>query len=250
MNKEKIKKLLTDVAGKKVSVGDAMDRLKHMPFDEMDFAKVDGHRHIRNGFSEVIFCQGKTTDQIISIAKKMVEHKMNVLGTRCAAEVGNKIAKQIKGVDYDPVSNTFVIMSHKPENISGRVAVLCAGTADIRTAEESRRTLEFFGADVKTFYDVGVAGIHRLISQIKELEKFDVLIAVAGMEGALASVLGGLVSRPIVAVPTSIGYGSNFGGITPLLAMLNSCSEGISVVNIDNGFGAACAAMRILRKCT
>lgn len=248
MNKDNILELLKAVARGNKSPDVAMKELRHLPFEEMDFAKMDGHRHLRNGFSEVIYCKNKTTDQIVRISKMMTAKGINVLGTRCDESVGKKICQKIKSAKFDSLSNTFEVITHKIKPMKGRVAILAAGTADLKTAEEARKSLKFFGVDAKTYYDVGVAGIHRLFAKIKELDDFDVLIAVAGMEGALPSVLGGLVSKPIVAVPTSVGYGSNFGGITPLLSMLNSCSEGIVVVNIDNGFGAACAAIRILNK--
>lgn len=216
-------------------------------FDGVEFAKVDSHRHLRNGFSEVIYCQGKTIEQILSITKKMLANGVNVLGTRASEETGRKICAEFEKADYDSLSGTFRIIKHDIKPLRGKLAILAAGTADIKVAEEAKRTAQFFGAEAKTYYDVGVAGLHRLLSHVKELEEYDVLIAVAGMEGALPSVLGGLVSMPVIAVPTSVGYGANFSGVTPMLAMLNSCSEGITVVNIDNGFGAACAALRILR---
>ncbi|PIR17325.1 MAG: 1-(5-phosphoribosyl)-5-amino-4-imidazole-carboxylate carboxylase [Deltaproteobacteria bacterium CG11_big_fil_rev_8_21_14_0_20_49_13] len=250
MNKENILKLLEDIAAGKKSPADVLKDLCHLPFEEMDFAKVDSHRHLRNGFSEVIYCRGKTTEHIISITRKMLENGMNVLGTRTDPEVGEHIIKEIKNAEFDPLSGTFMVLAHKIESIKGRLAILAAGTADLKVAEEAKRTANFFGAEVRTYYDVGVAGLHRLLAHVKELDDNDVLIAVAGMEGALPSVLGGLVSKPIIAVPTSVGYGSNFGGVTPLFAMLNSCSEGITVVNIDNGFGAACAALRIVNGLT
>jgi NCAIR mutase (PurE)-related protein len=247
MNKEKILKLLEDVSNGKRSAAEALEDLRHMPFDDMDFAKVDSHRHLRNGFSEVIYCRGKTVDQVVSISKKMVEKGMNVLGTRAGEDMGRAVLSEFRHASYDQLSSTFAVINHEVKPLRGRIAILAAGTADLSVAEETKKTLQFFGAEVKTYYDVGVAGIHRLLAHMKDLDQHDVLVAVAGMEGALPSVLGGLVSRPIVAVPTSVGYGANFGGITPLLAMLNSCSEGITVVNIDNGFGAACAALRILK---
>lgn len=248
MNKENILKLLNEVARHETKPDEALDKLRHMPFEEMDFAKLDGHRHLRNGFSEVIYCQGKTVEQVVSIAKKMTEKGMNVLGTRVTPEMAAALKRDAKDCDYHELSGTFQILSHNIEPMKGNMAVLAAGTADLKVAEEARRTARFFGLESRSYYDVGVAGIHRLLSYAKELDNYDVLIAVAGMEGALPSVVGGLIDKPIIAVPTSVGYGSNFSGITPLLAMLNSCSEGITVVNIDNGFGAACAALRILRR--
>jgi len=246
MNGEQLLKLLRGVSTGDVPPAEAVKRLKHLPFEDIGFAKMDGHRHLRNGFSEVIYCKGKTKEQIGEIALRMYARKMNVLGTRCEGPAGAYLKKKIRKLSYDPISRTFALKAHPVKKAKGRVAVLCAGTADLFAAEEAKRTLEFFGVTSEGFYDIGVAGIHRLLSQIKRLDEFDVLIAVAGMEGALPSVLGGLTGKPIVAVPTSVGYGSNFGGVTPLLAMLNSCSEGITVVNIDNGFGAACAALRMI----
>lgn len=246
MNREKILRLLKTVANGALTPEQALEDLKHMPFEEMDFAKVDAHRHLRNGFSEVIYCSGKTVEQVVAISKKMAEKGMNILGTRASKEVGARICSEFGHADFDALSGTFQIIVHDIKPVKGSLAVLAAGTADLKVAEEARRSAMFFGAEAKTYYDVGVAGLHRLLSCVKELGEHDVLIAVAGMEGALPSVLGGLVPKPVIAVPTSVGYGSNFGGVTPLLAMLNSCSEGITVVNIDNGFGAACAAIRIL----
>lgn len=212
-----------------------------------EFMNLDEHRHLRNGFSEVIYCQGKTVQHVVAIAGKMIELGKNVLGTRAGAELGEKICAEYKEANYDSLSRTFEIIRHDITPLKGNIALLAAGTADIQVAEEARRTLKFFGIEAKIFYDVGVAGIHRILKHAEELQDFSAIIAVAGMEGALPSVVGGLVSKPIIAVPTSVGYGANFNGITPLLAMLNSCSEGITVVNIDNGFGAACAALRIIR---
>ena len=248
MRKEDIKKLLEAVSRGEVAIDKACEDLKNLPFEEMGFAKLDHHRHLRNDFSEVIFCRGKTTEQIVAIAKKMSESGANVLGTRCEAEAGRLIVKEFGGkAFYDELSGVVSIKNHDAVKVAGRVAVLSAGTADMKVSDEARLTLEFFGAEVEKFYDVGVAGLHRLLAHVKDLGRFNALIVVAGMEGALPSVVGGLVSCPVIAVPTSVGYGTNFSGVTPLFAMLNSCSEGISVVNIDNGFGAACAALRILR---
>lgn len=247
MLKQNILKLLESVSSGKVSPREALDGLRHLPFEEMGFAKHDSHRHLRNGFSEVIYCQGKADEHLLKIIKKITDSGMNVLGTRCDERVGKLVRAKFKKADYDKVSRTFQIIEHKKEDVKGELAVLAAGTADLGVAEEARRTAEFFGIKTTTIYDVGVAGIHRLLSHVKELDRFSVLVAVAGMEGALPSVLGGLLAKPIIAVPTSVGYGSNFGGVTPLLAMLNSCAEGITVVNIDNGFGAACAALRVLK---
>lgn len=214
--------------------------------NNIEFARPDTHRPLRNGFSETIYCAGKTQEQVIAIVEKIVSCGQNVLGTRAEKDVGDAIAARFKNSDYDYTSRTFCVVQKDIKPLNGRLAILAAGTSDIKVAEEARRTAQFFGIEARTYYDVGVAGIHRILSHREELQEYDALIVVAGMEGALPSVVGGLVGRPIIAVPTSIGYGSNFNGITPLLAMLNSCSEGITVVNIDNGFGAACAALRII----
>jgi len=211
-----------------------------------EFANLDTHRHQRSGFVEAIFCDGKTHEQVASIVEMMISKGHNVLGTRASKELSLELKKRFDKLDYDEQSKVFRIINNPIKQINGRLAVLAAGTADVRVAEEAKRVAEFYGIEAKSFYDVGVAGLHRLLSNVKELDEFDCLIVVAGMEGALPSVIGGLTGKPVIAVPTSVGYGANFGGITPLLAMLNSCSEGITVVNIDNGFGAACAAIRIL----
>ncbi len=214
--------------------------------NELEFARPDMHRPLRNGFSETIFCAGKTPEQVVAIIEKIVSCGQNVLGTHADKEIGEIITSKFKNVDYDPLSRTFQIVQKAVSPSNGKLAILAAGTSDLRVAEEARRTARFFGIEARTYYDVGVAGIHRLLAHTKELEDYNALIVIAGMEGALPSVVGGLISKPIIAVPTSVGYGAHFDGITPLLAMLNSCSEGITVVNIDNGFGAACAALRII----
>lgn len=247
MNEKDIKYLLEDVAEGRKKPEDALAFLRHLPFMDIEIAKHDNHRLIRNGFSEVMFCEGKRIEHILRIVEKVTGKGMNIFGTRASNEVGESIVKIFPKTDYDPVSRTFKIVSRAIEPAKGKLSIVCAGTADIFVAEEARRTAGFFGVEATKYYDVGVAGLNRLLSYVNELRQTDVLVVAAGMEGALPSVLGGLVSVPIVAVPTSVGYGTNFKGITALLAMLNSCSEGITVVNIDNGFGAACAALRILR---
>ena len=208
---------------------------------------LDTKRAGRNGFAESIFCEGKNFEQICRIIEEMRDKGLNILGTRVASEVGEKLSQQFHGLDYHSLSRTFQWVQKGPPLIKGSLGVLAAGTADTSVAEEAFQTAKFYGVEAKRFYDVGVAGLHRLLSKIEEIRKCDVIIAVAGMEGALASVVGGLVDAPVIACPTSVGYGTNFGGLVTLGAMLNSCAEGITVVNIDNGFGAACAALRILR---
>lgn len=217
-------------------------------FEDLGFAKWDYHRPLRNGLSEVIFCEGKTDDHLMAIIRKVLETDHNILGTRVSSSQGAMISSNFKNADYDDLSRTFIIANKPIEPIQARLTICAAGTADLFVAEEARRTGQFFGLEANRIYDVGIAGMHRLMHHIDEIKTSDVIIAVAGMEGALPSLLGGLVDVPIIAVPTSVGYGTNFKGITPLFAMLNSCSEGIVVVNVDNGFGAACAALRILKK--
>jgi NCAIR mutase (PurE)-related protein len=249
MHAEAIKRLLEEVASGRRSAEEAFERLRDIPFtDFLGVAKHDSHRAFRNGFQETLLCEGKRLEHIVGIVEKLVEQKKNVLGTRMDEARAQALLERFPTADVDPVSRTFRIIQQPIEPISGRLAILCAGTADIPVAEEARRTAEFFGAEARRHYDVGVAGIHRLLDSLEDLRSADVAIVVAGMEGALPSVFGGLLSVPIVAVPTSVGYGASFEGIAALLGMLSSCSEGITVVNIDNGFGAACAALRILRR--
>lgn len=244
MDVKTIKQILEEVEKGVLKSDDALERLRHIPYADLGVGKHDGHRVLRNEFSEVILCEGKDREHLLTIVNSLVERRINVFGTRASEEIGRAIPK----ADYDPVSRTFRIISHDIKPMQGRLAIVCAGTADLSVAEEARRTAEYFGFESQRFYDVGVAGLHRLVSCLEDLRQSDCAIVVAGMEGALPSVVGGLISCPIVACPTSVGYGANLNGFTALLAMLNSCSEGISVVNIDNGFGAACAAIRILRK--
>ncbi|MDO8494373.1 MAG: nickel pincer cofactor biosynthesis protein LarB [Deltaproteobacteria bacterium] len=209
----------------------------------LDFARPG-----RNGFAETIFCRGKTFSQIRTIVETMAGRDLNILGTHVDPSAGEELAKLFQGLIHDPVSRTIRLARKSPEPISGIIGVLAGGTSDLPVAEEAAVTSLFYGVETKRFYDIGVAGLHRLFSKLEEIKRCDVLIVVAGMEGALPSVVGGLVSQPIIACPTSIGYGTHLQGFTPLAAMLNSCAEGISVVNVDNGFGAACCALRILRK--
>ena len=211
-----------------------------------EFARLDMARRERTGFGETVYAPGKTADQLLTILQRFQAEHEPVLATRCAPEQAAYVKEQVP-VDYDPVSRILASRWGKMPPLAGRIAVCTGGTADVPVAEEAARTAEFFGAEVERFYDVGVAGIHRLFSQLDAIRKADAVIAVAGMEGALGSVIAGLVEAPVVAVPTSVGYGAGFQGLAPLLAMLNSCAEGLTVVNIDNGFGAAAAACRMLR---
>ncbi|MFH0799951.1 MAG: nickel pincer cofactor biosynthesis protein LarB [Pseudomonadota bacterium] len=247
MDSRNIKEILEQVVSGRKSQAEALDALRDLPFADMGVAKHDLHRALRNGFSEVILCEGKRLEHLLHIVAEMAGRGVNLFGTRAEESAANVIVQKFPKADYDPVSRTFKLMNRPVLPLPGRLAILCAGTADLGVAEEARRTAEFFGVEATKHYDVGVAGIHRLFACVDSLREVDAAIAVAGMEGALPSVVGGLISAPVIAVPTSAGYGANLGGIAALLAMLNSCSEGITVVNIDNGFGAACAALRIMR---
>lgn len=231
-----------------MAIDAAMEELKGLPFEDLEFATIDTHRSLRQGFPEVIFGQGKTTAQIKAITKSMLSRKENVLITRVDEKKGKELKKAFpKGV-YTSAPRTFFVKSHEiADSGRGTILVICAGTSDVPVAEEAAVTAECMGNKVQRMYDVGVAGIHRLLHRKKDLFAANVLIVVAGMEGALPSVVAGLVARPVIAVPTSVGYGANLGGLTTLMAMLTSCAAGISVVNIDNGFGAAYTASLINR---
>lgn len=246
MNKKKLTEILNQVKQNKLSVEVALDKLTHLPYDNMEFAKIDTHREIRQNFPEAIFCAGKTKDQIISIIRKMLEHKMNILATRADKDVFDVVQSQFNDAKYNQLGKIITIMRSKPKLKKGKIALVTAGTSDIPIAEEAYETLKFVGYDPSKLYDVGVAGIHRLFDNKEVLFKANVIITIAGMDGALPSVVAGLVNKPTIAVPTSVGYGANFHGIAPLLSMLNSCAPGLAVVNIDNGFGAARLANLIL----
>lgn len=249
MNAGILKTLLEEVRAGRVGTAEALERLKTLPFEELEFATVDTHRSLRQGFPEVIFGEGKTVAQIKAIVKSLLKHGENVLVTRADVKKGRELKRAFPRGEYKRAARTFFIKSHEVLKAGrGTVLVICAGTSDVPVAEEAAITAECMGNRVVRLYDVGVAGIHRLLHKKHELMGANVIIAVAGMEGALPSVVAGLVSRPVIAVPTSIGYGANLGGVTTLLAMLNSCAAGISVVNIDNGFGAAYVASLINRE--
>ena len=217
-------------------------------YNDLGFAKLDMSRRERTGLGETVYAPGKTCEQLAKIMRAFADANECALATRCTPEQAAFVQNAGVAVEYDAVSRTLRSTWGTPLHADGTVAVCTGGTADIPVAEEAARTVEFFGATAARFYDVGVAGLHRLMAKIEEIRKADVVIAVAGMEGALGSVLTGLVRTPVIAVPTSVGYGASFGGIAPLLSMLNSCAEGMAVVNIDNGFGAAVMAMRIIKK--
>ena len=219
-----------------------MDKIK-----DLGFAKLDLTRSRRTGQSETVFCPGKTKEQLAGIMRAFQQENIAVLGTKCSAEQADFLKREQIPVTWNPQSGLIASEWGKRAELSGKIAICTGGTADIAAAEEAAGTAEFLGAEVDRFYDVGVAGLHRLLSHIEKIREADVVIVAAGMEGALGSVVAGLTEAPVIAIPTSIGYGASFEGIAPLLAMLNSCAEGMSVVNIDNGFGAAVLACRILR---
>ena len=242
-----IEKLLEDVALGKLSPAAAARRLRGFPFEDLRFAKVDHHRTLRCGWPEVIYCAGKTPRQVVEIAAALAARNPLVLATRVDPKQRAALARRFgRQVRHNPMART-VLIGARPRPSRGLVVVATAGTSDIPVAEEARVTAEALGAKVSALYDVGVAGIHRLMDKRPELEKADAIVVAAGMEGALASVVGGLVSCPVIAVPTSVGYGASFGGLAPLLAMINSCAAGVAVVNIDNGFGAGYMAALIAR---
>lgn len=245
MTPEKIREILNRVSEGKLSVDEAMGTMLELPFEELEFAKVDHHRQLRTGAPEVIFCQGKTAIQVIQIVKAMLSKGNNILATRVNEEIMNKLQIEFPEGKTNETARIFFIKQQDIVPPSTKIAVVTAGTADIPVAEEAAITAEAFGNTVDRIFDVGVAGIHRLYRQLPKIREAKVIVAVAGMEGALPSVLGGLVDKPVIAVPTSVGYGANFNGLSALLTMLNSCSNGISVVNIDNGFGAGYMASMI-----
>ena len=246
MNKEDIKILLEKVKDGEIEVEQAAASLKDLPFKDLGFAKVDNHRSLRNGFPEVIYCEGKSLDEIEGIVKEMLKHDNNILASRASKEIYERIKEIAPGAVYHQRPEMIFIERQPLTKTQSKILVVSGGTSDIPVAEEAVVTAEALGNSVERLYDVGVAGIHRLLGNLDKLNEAEVIIAVAGMEGALASVVGGLVDKPVIAVPTSVGYGANFGGVSALLTMINSCASGIGVVNIDNGFGAAYLASTII----
>ena len=238
MNAEKLKKLLEEIKQGNVSVDQGLDELKKMPFKDLSHSMVDHHREIRSGYPEVIFCQGKTVEHVLQIAEQMFENGSNVLGTRASEEIIEAVLARFPEAKIDRLARTISIKSKKFESPQSYISVITAGTSDIPVAEEAAVTAEFYDNKVMRFFDIGVAGIHRINKHLDNIRGARVNIVVAGMEGALPSVIGGLVDKPVIAVPTSVGYGASFNGVAALLGMLNSCASGLSVVNIDNGFGA------------
>jgi len=247
MNADDLRKLLDEIRSGETSVAAALDRIKHLPFEDLGFAKVDSHRGLRCGFPEVVFCPGKTIEQIVAIVERIEAQDSPLLATRAPAEVFEAVAARWPNAAYNKLARTITINAPASPDCDGLILIVTGGTSDIPVAEEARVTAEIMGNRVRTLYDAGVAGIHRLLQSRDEIFNANVIIVVAGMEGALASVVGGLSSRPVIAVPTSVGYGASFGGLAPLLTMLNSCTAGVSVVNIDNGFGAGYIAALINR---
>jgi NCAIR mutase (PurE)-related protein len=247
MNQDQLRSLLEQVREGAVDVEAAMARVRHMPFEDLGFAKVDHHRELRHGMPEVILAKGKTPDQVVSIAKRLLAVSQNVLITRADAATAAAIEQSLTGGEYFALSGAVRFWRDKTVRGKGKITVVCAGTSDIPVAEEAQVTAEVMGNQVESIYDVGVAGIHRLMESSARLAEARVLVVCAGMEGALPSVVGGLVSCPVIAVPTSIGYGASFNGLAALLGMLNSCASNVTVVNIDNGFGAGYVSSLINR---
>ncbi len=252
MDAEKLRELLIAVQQGSVDVDAALGRLRTLPFDDLeDFARLDIHRALRNGMPEVVFCESKTDAQAIAILARLWEHHDRVLGTRVSPEMARAIVAEIPNAIYDPASRLVtLIRTELPKPAAGEphAMVVCGGTSDLPVAEEAAQVLEFVGHHVERAYDIGVAGLHRLLGEVDRLMAANVIISIAGMEGALTSVVAGLVPAPVIGVPTSVGYGVNFQGVAPLLTMLNSCASGVAVVNIDNGYGAAVLAHLILRQ--
>jgi len=246
MKRDELKRVLTDLFHKKLTPAQGLEILKTLPYENLEFARLDHHRHLRSGQPEAIFCQGKSPNQLLTIIKKMIVAKSDILATKLAPEVFKKLKPRLpQKAQYNPTSKTLVIRQKKKARGVGLIVVVTAGTSDIPVAEEAVVTADLFGSRVETIFDVGVAGIHRLLDNTDRLRKARVVVAVAGMDGALASVVGGLIENPVIAVPTSIGYGASFNGVAALLTMLNSCAQGVATVNIDNGFGAGSMAHKI-----
>ena len=239
------KEILERYKNGEITIEEAEHYFSRKPFEELGYAKLDMHREVRSGFPEVVYCAGKPDEFIVNIYRTLLEKNGEVFGTRATQHQYELVKEAIPDIEYDPVSH--ILKKERDKKHTGKVAVCCAGTADIPVAEEAAQTAEFFGCNVVRTYDVGVSGIHRLLSRVDDLQEASCIIAVAGMEGALASVVGGLVRNPVIAVPTSVGYGASMHGLSALLTMINSCANGIAVVNIDNGYGAGYLATQINR---
>jgi len=248
VNRQQLTELLEKLQRGEIDIPAALQKLRDLPFEDIGMAQLDHHRELRQGLPEVIFGEGKSTRQLQTIIDRMQHKQLNILVTRLSAEKAAELSIPFPDAEYDQEARTL-ILQHQPVRVTGRgkILIVCAGTSDIPVAREAAVTARFFGNEVEEINDIGVAGLHRLLARTDSLHDAAVIIVVAGMEGALPSVVGGLVAVPVIAVPTSIGYGAAFGGIAALLGMLNSCAGGVTVVNIDNGFGAAFAATRINR---
>jgi len=246
MDRAKLEAVMSDLRKGRLTIREAMDRMRGLPFEDLGFAKVDTHRSVRRGFPEVVYCPGKSDAQIVSIVRRLAADSKVVLATRATARTFRAVRAALRGkpIAFDDAARLIVVGS-LPRKRVGRVLVVTAGTSDLPVAQEAALTAEAMGARVERLTDVGVAGVHRLLKHRQTLEKANVIVVVAGMEGALPSVVSGLVDRPVIAVPTSVGYGASFDGLAALLAMMNACSPGVAVVNIDNGFGAGYLAARI-----
>jgi len=247
MNAKELEKILREIRAGEVSIDEAMERLRDFPYTDLGFARIDHHRELRTGYPEIVYCAGKTPEQVRAIFEAMDGHDNNIIGTRAGKEMFSYISPFFPGAVYFETAR--IISIHKKEITppASKIAIITAGTSDIPVAEEAAVTAELLGNEVVRIYDAGVAGIHRLVDKLPEIRACRVSVVIAGMEGALASVVGGLVNMPVIAVPTSVGYGASFEGISALLAMMTSCAAGVTVVNIDNGFGAGFAASRINR---
>ena len=247
MTEQKLRELLQRVRKQDVGIDQAIEQLRHLPFEDLGFAKVDHHRALRHGMPEVILATGKSPQQVASIAKHLLKQNKNLLITRANKEISRLVKRVARSAEFFPLSGAIRVWGDRNTLGKGKIAIVCAGTSDIPVAEEARVTAEVMGNQVETLYDVGVAGIHRLMNNRDRLTTARVIICCAGMEGALPSVVGGLVSVPVIAVPTSVGYGASLHGLAALLGMLNSCASNVTVVNIDNGFGAGYVASMINR---
>jgi NCAIR mutase (PurE)-related protein len=247
MDSDQLRSLFESVRSGAVDVDAAIDRMRHLPFEDLGYAKLDHHRSLRHGITEVIFGKGKTPEQVAAIARRLLEKSRNLLITRSESAAADGLRVDFPETEYFPLSGAVRVWRDRAIRGKGKLAVVCAGTSDIPVAEEAQVTAEIMGNEVEAIHDIGVAGIHRLIAHSERLMEARVIVVAAGMEGALASAVGGIVSVPVIAVPTSIGYGASFHGLAALLGMLNSCASNVAVVNIDNGFGAGYVASMINR---
>jgi len=247
MNSSELEKILGEIRAGKVSVEEAMEKLRDFPYTDLGFARIDNHRELRTGYPEIVYCAGKAPEQVRAIFKAMEGHNNNIIGTKAGKELFDYISPSFPEAVYYETARIISIVKKEIVPPASKIAIITAGTSDIPVAEEAAVTAELLGNEVIRIYDAGVAGIHRLVDKLPEIRSCRVSVVIAGMEGALASVVGGLVNMPVIAVPTSVGYGASFEGISALLAMMTSCAAGVTVVNIDNGFGAGFAASRINR---